>query len=178
MLIKNARLSFPSIFDPSAMDEGDTPKYRATLILPEDDPQVQEIHAEIKRIVGQRWPNKKPSGIKVCLRDGAEKEMDGFGPGTVFFNASNTVRPPVFDRDRSPLTREDGKPYAGCYVNAKIDFWVQDNNFGKRVNASLQGLQFVKDGEAFGGGRPAEADDFEDLSNVLKDPAETADWLD
>ena len=44
--------------------------------------------------------------------------------------------------------------------------WVwQDNAYGKRVNASLRGVQFAGDGEAFGGGRPAEVDEFEDISD-------------
>jgi len=45
---------------------------------------------------------------------------------------------------------ENGKPYAGCYVNMSIRLWAQDNQFGKRVNAQLRAVQFVKDGEAFG----------------------------
>jgi len=41
--------------------------------------------------------------------------------------------------------------------------WAQDNQFGKRVNAELLGVQFVRDGEPFGGGKPATPEDFEDL---------------
>ncbi|MWN55950.1 ssDNA-binding protein, partial [Escherichia coli] len=53
---------------------------------------------------------------------------------------------------------------AGCYVNAVIDIWAQDNNFGKRINASLGGVQFLRDGDAFAGGGVASADDFDDIS--------------
>jgi hypothetical protein len=81
----------------------------------------------------------RPAGEKLnlCLHDGDEKaEYEGF-PGNFFLNAANKARPAVIDRDRSPLIQADGRPYAGCYVNAVIDIWAQDNNFGKRVNASL-----------------------------------------
>ena len=37
------------------------------------------------------------------------------------------------DRDRSPLTEKDSKPYAGCYVNAKLQLWTQDNQHGKGI---------------------------------------------
>uniref|UniRef100_UPI0025B91E9B ssDNA-binding protein n=1 Tax=Candidatus Symbiopectobacterium sp. TaxID=2816440 RepID=UPI0025B91E9B len=74
------------------------------------------------------------------------------------------ARPLVIDRDRSALTAADGKPYAGCYVNATIDIWAMDNNFGKRINASLGGVQFLCDGDAFAGGGVATPDDFENMS--------------
>ena len=65
--------------------------------------------------------------------------------------------------DRSPLTETDGRPYSGCYVVAIVELWAQDNSWGKRVNATLKGVQFFADGEAFSGGTPASAGDFDDL---------------
>ncbi|EOA7521129.1 ssDNA-binding protein, partial [Escherichia coli] len=35
---------------------------------------------------------------------------------------------------------------------------------GKRINASLGGVQFLRDGDAFAGGGVASADDFDDIS--------------
>jgi hypothetical protein len=46
-------------------------------------------------------------------------------------------------------------------VDVSIDVWAQDNNYGKRVNASLRGVKFARDGEPFAGGGAATEDDFE-----------------
>ena len=81
----------------------------------------------------------------------------------MFVAAKNKNRPLVIDRDRSILAESDGKPYAGCYVNAKVSFWAQDNQYGKRINCSLLGVQFVEHGDSFTGARVAVTDDFEDL---------------
>jgi hypothetical protein len=82
----------------------------------------------------------------------------------MYVSAASKTRPLVLDSNKTPLTDEDGKPYGGCYVNASIEIWAQDNQFGKRINAQLRGIQFVKDGDAFGGGgSPASADEFEEL---------------
>jgi hypothetical protein len=70
----------------------------------------------------------------------------------------------VVDLQGNPLVTTDGKPYAGCYVNANIDVWWQDNKYGKRVNASLRSVQFVKDGESFGAGPLDAAKEFEDVT--------------
>jgi hypothetical protein len=92
-----------------------------------------------------------PKNVKLCLRDGAEKdEIDGYGEEIKFISASCSKRPPVVGRDLTPLAEEDGILYAGCYVNVSFRLWAQDNQFGKRVNAQLRAVQFVRDGDAFG----------------------------
>jgi hypothetical protein len=72
----------------------------------------------------------------------------------------------VIDRDKTPLTSADGRPYAGCFVNASVELWAQDNNFGKRINASLRGVQFFKDGDAFSGGGAASDDEFDSVEDA------------
>lgn len=182
MLIEDVRLSFPSLFEKTAFDDKETPKYKAMLIMAKDHKQYKQMMSEIKKCMMEKW-GEKPQGLKLCVRDGKEKEdMDGFGPDVVFFNASNMKRPGVYDRDQTPLTAEDDKPYAGCYVNVRVSFWAQDNKYGKRINCELNGVQFSADGESFGGGgAPAAADDFPELDtagDVDYDEAEDADWDD
>lgn len=158
--LKNVRLSFPSLFKARAFSSSGNsqgnqqePKFSATFLL-----DVKKNAADIKAIkdgiaaaLAEVYGNKVPKGFKPCLRSGTEKpETDGYGEGIMFVSASNARRPSVVDRDLTPLTEQDGKPYAGCYVNAVIRLWVQDNAWGKRVNASLSAVQFVKDGEVFG----------------------------
>ena len=152
MQVQNVRISFPNIFQASAFAEGQTKKYSATFIMDEDHPQMDALKEAIEKTAVAKWDKKIPSSLKRPLRDGEEKDLDGFGEGTVFFNASNTKRPVLKDKDLSALVEDDGKPYAGCYVNAIVKPWAQDNAYGKRINFSLEGIQFVREGEAFGGG--------------------------
>ena len=172
MLLKNVRLSFPSLFVATSFNADQAKKFGATFILDKGSPEHKKMLAEIERVAAERWGAKAMGTLqqlsaqnKVCLRDGVEKaNMDGFGEGVVFFNASSQKRPGVYDRDQTPLTAEDGRPYAGCRVNAMVEVWCQDNQFGKRVNAELRGVQFSEDDEPFGGGgAPASADEFPKL---------------
>ena len=73
-------------------------------------------------------------------------------------------RPTLVNRDKTPIVEEDGILYSGCYVNASIDVWVMDNSYGKKVLASLNAIQFVKDGEPFGE-KSEGADCFETLDD-------------
>lgn len=157
--LEGVRLSFPHLFEPHAMEEGQEKKYGATFILDNDthSKTLDKIESVIARLALDFW--KKKISFKTCLRDGNDKaDMDGYGDGVMFIAASRKTRPAVVDRQVNPLIEEDGIIYAGCWVNATIRLWVQDNKWGKRVNAELRAVQFVKDGESFGAG-PVNAED-------------------
>jgi len=159
--IKNARLSFPSLFQ-KAEFQGKEGKYEATLLFPKSDTKTYDaIMAGIEQC---KKDNKiKVASDKLCIKDGDESEYDGC-EGMWMVKAGNNKRPTVINRDKTPLVEEDEVVYAGCYVNAIIDMWGQNNSYGKRVNANLLGIQFVKDGEPFGdGGKTADADEFDEI---------------
>lgn len=163
VLIANARLSFPHLFKPSMFGDDPTkePTYQATFIVDKGGPEHAKLKAAIMEVIREQWGNK-PAGLKHCLRNGEEKEFDGYGPDKIFVSANNITRVSLFDRNGTPLVEADGRPYAGCYVNAKLRLWAQDHpKWGKRVNAQLLGVMFSRDGDAFGGGaKAATADDF------------------
>lgn len=171
--LQNVRLAFPALFQPQAVVSGEgDPAYSATFILPRDHAQIREIKAAIKEIAKQKWGAKGEQTLgllekqdKTALHDGDLKSnYEGFA-GNLFISTRSKTRPTVVDRDRTPLTAADGRPYGGCYVHAVIELWAQDNQYGKRINASLGGVQFARDGESFGGGGSVTtADDFDDLS--------------
>lgn len=169
--LNNVRPAFPAFYKPKAVNSEGEPRFNGLFIMPPDHPQLDELRKTIKQVAKEKWGEKWETiygqlekKLLICLHDGAEKaEYEGF-PGNFFLSASNKARPTVLDRDRSPLVESDGRPYAGCYVNVVVDIWAQDNNFGKRINASLSGVQFLRDGDAFTGGGVAAPDEFDDMS--------------
>lgn len=154
ILLKNVRLSFPQIWTPKSFAAGQDPRFNANFLLDKDGQadQIKKLRDAIEAVAAEKWKGKKPGGLKICLGDGEEKDYDGYD-GSMFVSASTKVRPVIVDQKKNPLAEEDGKPYAGCFVNAAISLWAQDNQWGKRINASLDAIQFVKDGEGFGGKR-------------------------
>lgn len=150
--LSNVRLSFPNLFTPKSVNGG-APKYSASFLLDKVDNEVDLRHLKeaMKEVASDKWPSKIPSGIKSCLHDGSEKEdKDGYGEGVMYINSNSDQAPAVVDGANRLLNEASGKPYGGCYVNAVIQLWAQDNQFGKRINAQLLGVQFVKDGDRFG----------------------------
>lgn len=174
--IKNVRLAFPVLFNAKSVNGEGDPAFSASFLLDSKHPQIAEIKKAIDEVGrakwGQKWEAVKKqmeAADKTALHDGDTKaEYAGF-EGNLFINARNKVRPLVIDRDKSPLVESDGKPYAGCYVNASIELWAQDNNYGKRINASLRGVQFLKDGDAFAGGGTSSDDEFDVVDEEADD---------
>lgn len=161
--LPNVRLSFPSIFQ-KAQFQGQETKFEATFLLDKKGHSdlIEKLNKAIEAGIKEELKGAKVPASKRCLQDGDEKDYDGY-EGQMSLKASSNKRPTIIDRDKTPLVEDDDKPYAGCYVNAVIEFWFQNNDFGKRVNANLLGIQFVKDGEAFGSGPIDVTDDFDDL---------------
>ncbi len=164
------RLSFPRLWTPRAAENaGQKSKYEASFIL-DKKANAKSIEA-MRAAINTVWEASKDGAFKkkkpahVCLREGSDNEhLDGYSAANMFVGARNHKRPAVVNRDRSPLTEEDGKPYAGCYVNATIEVYpFVHPKSGNLICASLRAIQFVKDGEPFGE-KPVDVDqEFEDL---------------
>lgn len=171
--VKDVRGAFLALHEAKAFagSEGDK-AFSGSFIIAKDDPQIKVINAAIDAVAKEKWADKAPGILKLMrqsdktfLHDGDMKEnYEGF-PGNFFISCRNKSRPLVVDRDKTPLTEADGKSYSGAFYHVVLDVWAQDNKYGKRVNATLKGVQFVKDGDAFSGSAPASADAFEDLSD-------------
>lgn len=179
--LENCRLAFAQLFEPKQVNGEGEPAYSGSFIFPKDSANVKRLNAAIEQVAKEKWAEKAPvllkqlrAADKICLRDGDLKpDYDGF-PGNFYVSARTKSRPLLINQKKEPLAQTDGKPYSGCFVTVLIDVWAQDNNFGKRINASLKGVQFAKDGDAFSGAAPASPEAFEDLSEGAEDEAALA----
>lgn len=169
--LENVRFTFvQSLFDAKQVQGQGEAKFSCTALLPRDHPQLPAISEIVKAVAAGKWSAKADemlkslkAGDRLPLHDGdAKSQYEGYA-GNYFINASNKMRPLVIGPTREILTAADGKPYSGSYGNMIVQFWAQDNQFGKRINASLLGVQFVKDGPRLSGGGVAAADDFEPI---------------
>jgi len=159
--LNRVRLDLPHLFEPNP--HNDDKKYTARFIISKDHKQMDELHELIDECAAEKWPKKKPKDLKICIYDGEEKEdYDGYDDTVVYINASTKKRPTLIDGERARLEEDDEKLYAGAWVTVKLNLWAQDNSFGRRINAGLQGVQFYGHGESLaGGGSVASIDDFD-----------------
>jgi len=163
--LQNVRLSFPAIFKKAVFNGVET-KYEATFLMPKGSAQHKQTQEAIDAFIAEKFQGKTPKGLKItAFTDGDEKDYDGY-EGMMALKGGSTKRLLVIDKDKTPLTEEDGKIYAGCYVNAILEFWYSDHPLGgKQILGNLLGVQFAKDGESFGDSTGASLDDFDELDD-------------
>lgn len=172
--LQEVRLIYPDLFTPVEYTIGDgKPRYNATFLIEPGSENDKLIKAAIKAVADEKFLKKAPANLKqwegnpqkYCYLDGNAKEDERYTDTWVLAAHTSAKRPPapkVIDRNKTPLTERDGKPYSGCYVNAAVEIYAQgDPNTG--IRASFTIVQFVRDGDAFGAGTPTSVDEFDDL---------------
>lgn len=175
VILTDVRLSFFNGFQPakdrtSKAGELIKGKYGANFLLEKGTDGTKKNIAKIRKAGNdakqkrwgdeKNWPKLKPE--KVCLRDGDLEDYDGY-EGCFYLSTNNDKKPQIItnrkDKDGKWIEAEEGHknaPYSGCYVNALVRIWAQDNEHGKRLNASVEVVQFLRDGEAFSGAAPVD----------------------
>lgn len=175
--LKNVRLSFPAVFKPQAYGDGN-PAYGAKLIVEPKSANVEAIRKVIHEAAKAQWGDKADAIVKQLTADKKSAWVegpyrnkdgdvyDGFEGNYFLSTRSEKLRPTALGRDKQPVTEADNVIYGGCYVDASVDIYMQDSpKWGRRINAVLRGVRFVREGDAFGGSSAASADEFEDLDD-------------
>ena len=109
------------------------------------------------------WPKANPAtgmgGLIFCFGNGNDLQKVYAGYKDMWYiKLADTTRPLLGNRKGEPVVEGDPQcPYAGCYVRARVSPWVyfptpKRPQSANGVNFSLRSLQFLEDGEGFGGG--------------------------
>lgn len=181
-IIKGVRLSFPDLWIPVEYQRGDgKPRWNATFLVEPGSVADKQILAAIEDEAKYAWGPKAAAKLKEfegnpnkwCYLSGDKKAYEGY-EGMMYLSTHRAAKtskggknspPLIVDRDpRVVLSEESGRPYAGCYVNAKVSVYCQAGE-NPGVRASFSVVQFDRDGDAFSAAAPSTAG-LEDLSGA------------
>lgn len=177
--IDDVRCDWPELFKGKQFNGEGKFRCGAQLIVGPKHPQFKAIENAIEAAAANKWKEKAAATLKaarakdnVCFRDGDLKTKAPEGYAGNFVLSANCqggdteaecVKPTVYNGKREKVTDPQDNPiYRGCYVNAVVEIYA-DDRFGAGVFCKLVGIQFRRDGDAFGSA-PARADDFEDMA--------------
>ena len=173
--VNGARLAFVKLDRPVVPANNPTgePKFGVVVLIPATAQQEIQALYGVQWEVCQKEMGQQAANIwqqmqaqdKLAIHDGRTKAGQAGFDGAFFINASaKAERPPkLFHKYLDSQTGQvqvlnvpQSVIYSGCYANVQLNFWQQNNEHGKRVNAEVLAVQFAEDGEAFAAG--AEAD--------------------
>lgn len=164
--MKGCRLSYPHLFTPWAQNEGEEKKYSGRFLIARSThaAEIKQLQQHMLEKMKEYFDARIPLD-KLCFRDG-DQTAKPEDVGCWYLSASEKTRPQVIGKDKAPLIESDDTIYAGCYVNVLFKLWKQQHpKYGKRINANLLAVQFVKDGDRFGAPRPNVDEHFDDESD-------------
>lgn len=158
------RFCYVNVFEPTAMNEGDTPKYNICILIPKSDTatidKIKKAIEAAKEAGKAKLADKNgriPTNLKLPLRDGDEERPDDPAfEDHYFINANSMRQPSIVDRSLNPIMSRD-EFYSGCYGRASINFYAF-NVSSKGIAAGLNNLQKLEDGEMLAGSSTAEED--------------------
>ena len=176
--LTNVRLSFADLFTAVSKFDGD-PKYSASFII---DPSTDDGKANlaafkkaVRAIEAEKFNGDEMPTDKLPIQSGDDKAYDGW-VGNVIISGANKKRPVIVGRQRQPVAEGDlDSPQSGDYVNVVLDLWGMNNNYGKRIIASLEAVQYAAKGESFSASSVNVESDFDDIGGDNVTVAEVKD---
>lgn len=166
--IIGVRFSYPHLDKPykGDGDQGEA-KYGLVGMMPKGTHEAAKklIDERIAALLKENKVKALPADKKF-IRDGDDSGREEYeGHWTV--SARESRRPPLRDRSNQVVEPEDAKEVfqPGFWGDILIRPWYQNNKFGKRVNAGLSSVQFVRKDDTFGEGRISD----EDLDDAFED---------
>ena len=155
------RFSYANVFSPKAAQEGATPKYSVSIIIPKSDTKtitdINKAFEEVKTASATLFGGSVPKMLKGGLRDGDLEKDDAAYANSYFINANSVNKPGVVDNDLNPII-DPSEFYSGCYGRASITFYPYNSNGSKGIACGLNNIQKTDDGEQLGGGSSAASD--------------------
>lgn len=161
--LQNVRASYPHLDKKWAKKESETKKFSVVSILPNDThKEARQLcldHAN--KLIAAHPKINKIKADAYFIRDGDQGAKTEYeGAWTV--NASETKRPSVLHPDKTVMEIEEIADtfQPGCRMDCLIEPWIQDNEHGQRVNASLRGVRYLRmvEGEEIGEGGISDED--------------------
>ncbi len=163
------RLSYAHLFKPHSNNQGQEPKFSATILLPKSDISTKAaidaaINTAFENGVANKWGGVRPPRIDSPLHDGDGVRPSGepFGPeckGHWVFTASSKNAPEVVTYPSLERILNESEVYSGIYALVSVNFFPYNVNGKRGVGAGLNNVAKVADGGPLGG-RTSAASDF------------------
>lgn len=161
---RHVRASYPHLDKPWSMSEKSEKKYQIMGLIPktpEYDESVAALNEYIDNFLAERRLQPLPQSRKF-LRHGEETgKPEMMGHWTL--SAAERKEPRLIGRHIDPRTgsfevippsEADKVFYGGCWVSILFRVWYQEHQEGgRRVNANLDAVQFIRNDTVFGRSR-------------------------
>jgi hypothetical protein len=184
VLLKNVRIAFiDELFTPGQYEGKGDFRHTCTLIVEPDSENHKLIEAAIAKEAAALWgkkadsmmadirPDKKACSYIKNKKDRSGDVYEGFEDryALAAVRKAKDGAPLFLDNVTDSATGKakrldgsEGRIYAGCYVNAKVEMWAQGGKYNG-MRCGLLGVQYHAPGDSFGGASRLSDDGFDSV---------------
>ncbi len=162
------RVSHPHVFKPTEVKKGDGKlRFSIEMLFEKKVTDLSLLQKPLKAaIIGEWGPDKTewPTPLLLPIRDGdkpygKKKELKPEHAGMWVVRASSDAeysKPQVVGRDPKVPLETEAQLYPGCYARAALKAHAYSFADKDGVKFILDAVQFIRDGKAIGGRKPAD----------------------
>jgi hypothetical protein len=167
------RASFPNLMKPKLNEMSGKSEYSVDILF-DKKTDLTKLKELLEKTIKEKWGTKVPKVLNNPIKDGdgTKKNGEPYGPeyhGCFFITVKNTRKPGVVDSQNQDILTEE-EIYGGCFIRASVNAFAYDRSGNRGVSLSLNNVQKVKDGEAFGAARVSAADEFDVIDDEADNP--------
>jgi hypothetical protein len=143
-----ATLSFPSLFQPKAIAEGQEAKYGCALLFDvaaQQSPQFKAMQKAVSDLCKEKFPTVALKNLVLPFKDAGEKsdKYVGYEEGIIVVDVRSKQKPGIVDARNQDVLMPD-EVYAGQIVRAQLMPFAWDKAGRKGVSFGLNHIQIVK----------------------------------
>ena len=152
-----ARICYANVYEAKPDPSSGKLKFSVTVLIPKNDLETLAAMKEGTEaayaagedtLKGNGRTAPALGAIHTPMRDGdAERPDDPVFAGMMFFNASSTYAPDIYDENKQRVEDPDFV-YSGCYCRVAIKLFPYNTKGGKGIGAGLIAIQKIEDGES------------------------------
>ena len=166
VVTRKVRFSYVNVWKPTAVEEGQEPKYNTSILIPKEDTvtikKIEDAIATEYELLKSENGGKDLKKWHNPLKDGdVEYPEDENMAGMMFLRAASKQKPGIVDKAAEPIMEQD-EFYSGCWGRASLNFFKFSVPTNKGVGVGLNHVQKLADGEHLGGSRSTAEEDFGD----------------
>lgn len=167
------RASFPNLMKPKLNEMSGKSEYSVDILF-DKKTDLTKLKELLEKTIKEKWGTKVPKVLNNPIKDGDGTKNNGepYNPeyhGHYFITVKNTRKPGVVDSQNQDILTEE-EIYGGCFIRASVNAYAYDRSGNRGVSLSLNNVQKVKDGDAFGAARAAAADEFDVIDDEADNP--------
>lgn len=164
-------LSYPHLITPRAIEAGAEPKYSVTVLVKDDDPQLQTVLQIIEQEKANGFPSGFPDTGKLCCKP--SKEYPGWHQ--ISGNAKADQKPHLVDAAMQPVL-DQATVYAGAVAWVQFNTFVYNQPINKGIGAGLNGVMMTGEEGELGriDGKPTVESMFGDVAGGMAPPQQPA----